>query len=91
MEDYFRRTCPKTCGKPKVVEFICVHVRKLTRELEKEFPNQLEFSQEGTPQVTGWLEVSVNGKLIHSKKNGNGYIDTSAKMQKIKDAIKALL
>ena len=25
-------------------------------------------TSEGTPTVTGWFEVSVGGKLIHSKK-----------------------
>jgi selT/selW/selH-like putative selenoprotein len=45
-------------------------------------------TSESTPGVTGWLEVSVNGKLIHSKKGGNGYIDSDAKMKKILDAIK---
>lgn len=41
----------------------------------------------GTPNITGWLEVEVNGKLIHSKKNGDGYVDSSRKMQKILDAV----
>lgn len=46
---------------------------------------------EGTPGTTGWLEVTVNGKLIHSKKNGDGYVNSSAKMQKILKAIKAAI
>ena len=39
---------------------------------------------EGTPNSTGYLEVQVvGGKLLHSKKNGDGYVDTEEKMQKI--------
>ena len=39
---------------------------------------------EGTPDTTGWLEVQVvGGELLHSKKNGDGYVDTDAKLQKI--------
>jgi len=37
------------------------------------------------------LEVSVNGTLVHSKKNGDGYVNTTAKMQKIVDAVRDAL
>ena len=74
---------------------------------------------ESTPGITGWLEVEVNGTLVHSKKvgngrggcnkmgctlqlcvcvcvcvtvqNGDGYVDSEAKLKKIKDAIEAAL
>ena len=37
---------------------------------------------EATPGATGFLEVQVvGGALLHSKKNGQGYVDTAAKMQ----------
>jgi len=42
-----------------------------------------------TPTVSGWLEVEVGGKLVHSKKGGQGYVDTAAKMQTIVDAVTA--
>jgi len=50
-----------------------------------------------TKEVTGWLEVEVkNGKdskLLHSKKNGDGYVNTKEKMDKIiagvQEAVKA--
>lgn len=36
------------------------------------------------PGVTGWFEVEiVGGKLLHSKKNGDGYVDRKAKMDRI--------
>lgn len=55
------------------------------------FKDQLDITGEGTPSTTGWFEVQVNGNLIHSKKNGNGYLDSSAKMDKVVNAIKAAL
>jgi len=65
---------------------------KLEQQIKDEFKGEdLEFSFEATPGITGFLEVSVNGKLVHSKKNGDGYVDTPAKMQKIIDAVGAAL
>lgn len=46
---------------------------------------------ESTPEVSGYLEVEVNGTLVHSKKNGDGYIDSAPKLKKITDAIDAAL
>lgn len=46
---------------------------------------------ESAPGVTGWLEVEVAGKLIHSKKNGDGYIDSDDKLKKIVDAVSAAM
>nr|XP_056701735.1 selenoprotein W [Euleptes europaea] len=65
--------------------------QQLKKELEKEFPGKLEISGEGTPKVTGWFEVTVAGKLVHSKKNGDGFVDNATKLQKIVMAIKAAL
>eukprot|EP00898_Chlorokybus_atmophyticus_P006453 jgi/Chlat1/6809/Chrsp51S06508 len=49
-----------------------------------------------TKTRTGWLEVEVVKKdgtrlLLHSKKNGQGYVDTDDKVQAIEDAVKAVL
>ena len=49
----------------------------------------METALEATPTVTGMFEVSVDGKLIHSKKNGEGYVDTDEKFNKIVQAISA--
>lgn len=66
--------------------------RKIKAELEKEFPNELEITGEGTPGTTGWLEIQVvGGELLHSKKNGDGYVDTDAKMEKIKAGVRKAL
>uniref|UniRef100_A0A8B9K0A5 Selenoprotein W n=1 Tax=Astyanax mexicanus TaxID=7994 RepID=A0A8B9K0A5_ASTMX len=44
-------------------------------------------SGESTPRTSGWFEVEVNGKLVHSKKNGDGFVDSDQKMAKIVSAI----
>lgn len=67
---------------------------KLKGQLVDEFGDDVEITGEGTPEITGWLEVQiVGGKLLHSKKNGDGYIDSEAKLQKIfkgvEEALKA--
>ncbi|KAH9489534.1 hypothetical protein Btru_037402 [Bulinus truncatus] len=51
-------------------------------------PGEIEVTGEATPNRTSWFEVTVNGKLIHSKKNGDGFVDRNEKMQKIIQAIK---
>uniref|UniRef100_A0A8D2D249 Selenoprotein W n=1 Tax=Sciurus vulgaris TaxID=55149 RepID=A0A8D2D249_SCIVU len=74
------------CGagyKPKYLQ--------LKKKLEDEFPGCLDICGEGTPQVTGFFEVMVAGKLVHSKKRGDGYVDTESKFLKLVAAIKAAL
>ncbi|KAL4831370.1 hypothetical protein H8958_010786 [Nasalis larvatus] len=64
---------------------------QLKKKLEDEFPGCLDIRGEGTPQATGFFEVTVAGKLIHSKKKGDGYVDTESKFLKLVAAIKAAL
>jgi hypothetical protein len=54
---------------------------------------QVNVSGEATPNVSGALEVLIEntGAVVHSKKGGDGYVDTPEKMQKIKDAVKAIV
>jgi len=59
--------------------------------LEKKFPGKCEISGESTKGTTGYLEVSVDDNLVHSKKNGDGYVDTEAKMEKICSAVEKAL
>lgn len=47
-----------------------------------------KISGEATPTATGYLEVTVDGVLVHSKDNGDGYVDTAEKMEKILDAVR---
>ncbi|KAJ7303947.1 hypothetical protein JRQ81_011462 [Phrynocephalus forsythii] len=65
--------------------------QQLKKELEKKFPGKLDISGEGTPEVTGWFEVTVAGKLVHSKKNGDGFVDNDTKLRKIVIAVTAAL
>ena len=54
---------------------------------------QVNCVGEATPNVSGFLEVQIEntGALVHSKKGGDGYVDSPEKMQKIKDAVKAAI
>ena len=47
-----------------------------------------KITGEGTPTATGYLEVTVDGVLVHSKDNGDGYVDTAEKMEKILEAVR---
>ena len=62
---------------------------RLKEALKKKISEPIEFDSYGTPNITGWFEVEVNGTLVHSKKNGDGYVDNDVKLEKIVDAIKA--
>ena len=63
---------------------------QLRKKLE-DFSDRLDICSEGTPQVTGFFEVFVAGKLIDSKKGGDGYVDTEGKFLKLVATIKAAL
>lgn len=52
-------------------------------QLLDEFEDGLDITSYGTPSVTGYFEVEVEGEVVHSKKNGDGYVDSNAKLQKI--------
>ena len=46
-----------------------------------------DFPQ-ATPDVTGMFEVQlVGGALLHSRKNGDGYVDSQKKLDKIIDGV----
>merc|ERR1712168_1553877 len=64
-------------------------VREIQGSTHQKLPDvDLEFDSYGTPGVTGYFEVKVNDTLIHSKKNGDGYMDSEEKLQKVVDAVK---
>jgi len=66
---------------------------KLKSQIEAKFKGAatFKFTMEATPNITGFLEVYVNDQLIHSKKNGDGYVDTDAKLEKIFAGIQSVL
>jgi len=56
------------------------------------FGDKVEVTGEGTPDTTGYLEVEiVGGAVLHTKKGGDGYVDTSDKMNKIFAGVEAAL
>ncbi|EDO35675.1 predicted protein [Nematostella vectensis] len=60
----------------------------LKSTIQAEFSsNEVEVTSYATPNVTGYFEVSVNDQLVHSKKNGDGYVDSEKKLAKIFDSI----
>ncbi|XP_063664927.1 selenoprotein W-like [Pan troglodytes] len=65
--------------------------KKKEAKEKDEFLWTLDICSEGTPQATGFFDVMVAGKLIHSKKKGDGYVDTENKFLKLVAAIKAAL
>ena len=63
---------------------------KFKDKLEQMFPpGELNITGERARGATGEFEVTVEGKLVHSKKNGDGYPDNGPKLAKIEAAIKA--
>ena len=50
-------------------------------------PSKVTTEMTPTPNVSGFLEVTVDGTLVHSKKNGQGYVDTDEKMKNIVDSV----
>ena len=75
------------CGawgyRPKVQTFR----DRLTKEMGE---GAMEFVIKGTPETTGLFEIEANGILVHSKKNGDGFIDSEDKFKKIVGAVKTI-
>ena len=67
-------------------------VNALKQSLLKKFsPDQFQLEAECGTTTPGCFEVTVNGKLVHSKKNGDGYVDTDEKLAKIFNAVRKSL
>uniref|UniRef100_A0A2K6E1K5 Selenoprotein V n=1 Tax=Macaca nemestrina TaxID=9545 RepID=A0A2K6E1K5_MACNE len=58
----------------------------LKNSLEQQFPSHLLFEEDRAAQATGEFEVFVNGRLVHSKKRGDGFVNESG-LQKIVSVI----
>ncbi|XP_048360199.1 selenoprotein W-like [Sphaerodactylus townsendi] len=73
--------------------FCCLEkYEQLKQFLEELFPNQLNISGEIASE-RGAFEVILldSGEIVHSKKKGDGYVDSDAKLQRICNAIKMRL
>jgi len=58
----------------------------LAAELQKAYPG-ISVAAASTPTSTGWFEVTIGGNLVHSKKNANGFVDTSEKLNQVLTAV----
>ena len=78
------QSSPERCARTFSVSLSFVHADRSA---------QVNVTGEATPNVSGALEVVIEstGAVVHSKKGGDGYVDTPEKMQKIKDAVKAIV
>ena len=58
--------------------------------MEKALPDQLEIEGEAVPGLSGCFEVVLveSRKVLHSKNNGGGYVDSDAKLEAILEGIK---
>eukprot|EP00793_Prasinoderma_coloniale_P001624 PRCOL_00003429-RA len=61
--------------------------KSLKNAVAQKFGNTVEVDGAPTPTTSGAMEVTVDGKLVHSKLNGDGHIDSVEKINKIFDAI----
>ena len=89
---YFVVHVPQTCNKmkTKVVYDVSLGYRPKFERFRHELRGKCgEVQGEATPNITALFEVFVGGELVHSKKNGDRFVDSSAKLQKILDACAA--
>ncbi|KAK2141783.1 hypothetical protein LSH36_1041g00012 [Paralvinella palmiformis] len=67
-----------------MVGLFSLQFRRFKTELLDLFGDEIEVTGFPTPGITGSFEVEiVGGKILHSKKNGNGYVDTQEKLDRI--------
>jgi hypothetical protein len=58
--------------------------RKLKSELDVRFSGgELEVTREQIPGDLKGFDVYIEGKLVHSKCNGDGNVDTEEKLEKL--------
>ena len=57
----------------------------MARALEKEFPDLEIAGNEGGKYRIGSFEVSLGGKLIHSKLGGSGFPESAGIVAKIRE------
>ena len=72
---------------------LCVEFKILTKNLLSSAIFKFPFTGEAIPGMSGCFEVVLveSGKVLHSKKNGQGYVDNDAKLEAIIAGIKEAL
>jgi len=56
-------------------------------DLGKQFGESVHVISQKDSGITGNFEISVEGKLVHSKKAGAGFLDTQEKLTALYEAI----
>eukprot|EP00466_Bigelowiella_natans_P003328 jgi/Bigna1/92798/estExt_fgenesh1_pm.C_720008 len=68
---------------------IKVHVKQFAQLLAKVVDQKsYKLTHEATPTESGKFEISVNGKVVHSKIGGKGFVDSQEKFDVV---VKALI
>jgi selT/selW/selH-like putative selenoprotein len=60
-------------------------------ELKGEFGDNITVTGQSTPTATSKFEVTVDGRLIHSKIGGQGFVDSEQKLMGIFAQIEAAM
>ena len=64
----------------------------MKQALDERFPGKIEITGDKIPGMSGKFEVELeDGQMLHSKINGDGYVDTPAKLEKIAKGIENAL
>ena len=64
----------------------------MKQALEQQFSGKIEVVGDKIPGMSGKFEVELeDGQVLHSKINGDGYVDTPAKLDKIAKSIENAL
>ncbi|XP_063722150.1 selenoprotein W-like [Symsagittifera roscoffensis] len=62
------------------------------KQIARAFPKEkFVWVLKTTDQVNGCFEVLINGEQVHSKLEGDGYVDSADKMKVIEDRISGCL
>mmetsp|Transcript_2999 Transcript_2999/g.5755 ORF Transcript_2999/g.5755 Transcript_2999/m.5755 type:complete len:125 (+) Transcript_2999:97-471(+) len=65
-------------------------MKSFASSLRKQYDRKtIKITASSTQKASGKFEVSVNGKLVHSKASGHGHLDTVDKWAKITGSIEA--
>jgi len=63
------------------------HYKSALNDLGKQFGESVHVISQKDSGITGNFEISVEGKLVHSKKAGAGFLDTQEKLTALYEAI----
>ncbi|CAF1485011.1 unnamed protein product [Rotaria magnacalcarata] len=79
----------KSITRRRLFQAVTNNIGKTTMVKKSCSIKDLDITSEATPETTGFFEVTIDGKLVHSKKDGDGFPNTKEKIDKIAKAIEA--